>query len=176
MRNWVLRAVAAIHASLYRLSGGRLGGKIGKAPVLLLTTVGRKSGKPRTHPLLYTRAGDAYAVIASKSGSPTHPLWCQNLKANRSPRSLSGRRHTRCVPATQKVTSATGSGAPSPTSTPPTTSSRRRRPGASQSSYSNPPTSPANTATRPTATSTRYPRRASRASTARTPGPRTTSP
>jgi len=82
VRNWVLRAVAAIHASLYRLSGGRLGGKIGKAPVLLLTTVGRKSGKPRTHPLLYTRAGDAYAVIASKSGSPTHPLWCQNLKAN----------------------------------------------------------------------------------------------
>ena len=82
MRNWFLRGVGGIHTGLYRLSGGRLGGKVGKAPVLLLTTTGRKSGKVRTQPLLYTREGDAYAVIASKGGAPKHPLWYLNLQAN----------------------------------------------------------------------------------------------
>jgi deazaflavin-dependent oxidoreductase (nitroreductase family) len=82
VRNWFLRVVGGIHTSLYRLSGGRLGGKVGTAPVLLLTTTGRKSGKQRTQPLLYTRAGDDYAVIASKGGAPAHPLWYLNLKAN----------------------------------------------------------------------------------------------
>jgi len=51
-------------------------------PVLLLTTTGRKSGKPRTQPLAYTRAGEGYAVIASKGGAPRHPLWYLNLRAN----------------------------------------------------------------------------------------------
>jgi F420H(2)-dependent quinone reductase len=82
MGNWFLRVVGGIHTGLYRLSGGRVGGKVQKAPVLLLTTTGRKSGKARTLPLLYTRAGDAYAVIASKGGAPEHPLWYLNLKAN----------------------------------------------------------------------------------------------
>jgi deazaflavin-dependent oxidoreductase (nitroreductase family) len=59
-----------------------LGGKIGKAPVLLLTTAGRKSGQPRTQPLLYTQAADGYAVIASKGGAAQHPLWYLNLQAN----------------------------------------------------------------------------------------------
>jgi deazaflavin-dependent oxidoreductase (nitroreductase family) len=53
-----------------------------KAPVLLLTTTGRKSGKSRTQPLLYTRDGEAYAVIASKGGAPAHPFWYLNLQAN----------------------------------------------------------------------------------------------
>jgi F420H(2)-dependent quinone reductase len=51
-------------------------------PVLLLTTTGRKSGKPRTQPLAYTRAGECYAVIASKGGAAHHPLWYLNLRAN----------------------------------------------------------------------------------------------
>jgi len=50
--------------------------------VLLLTTTGAKSGQPRTHPLVYTRDGDRYVVIASKGGAPTHPSWYQNLRAN----------------------------------------------------------------------------------------------
>jgi deazaflavin-dependent oxidoreductase (nitroreductase family) len=54
-----------------------------KAPVLLLTTTGRKSGRPRTSPLLYAQAGDnGYMVIASKGGAPEHPLWYLNLRAN----------------------------------------------------------------------------------------------
>jgi len=51
-------------------------------PVLLLTTTGRKSGRPRTQPLAYTRAGEGYAVIASKGGAAQHPLWYLNLRAN----------------------------------------------------------------------------------------------
>ena len=43
---------------------------------------GPESGKARTLPLLYTRAGHAYAVIASKGGAPEHPLWYLNLRAN----------------------------------------------------------------------------------------------
>jgi deazaflavin-dependent oxidoreductase (nitroreductase family) len=60
-----------------------VGGRMGKAPVLLLTTTGRKSGQPRTNPLLYARAGDnAYMVIASKGGADKHPLWYLNLQAD----------------------------------------------------------------------------------------------
>ena len=55
---------------------------MGKAPVLLLTTTGRKSGKPRTTPLLYARAGDGYVLIASKGGAEHDPLWYRNLQAN----------------------------------------------------------------------------------------------
>lgn len=50
--------------------------------VLLLTTTGAKSGVPRTHPLVYTRDGDRYLIIASKSGAPTHPSWYHNVRAH----------------------------------------------------------------------------------------------
>jgi F420H(2)-dependent quinone reductase len=76
------RILGRVHRGVYRLTGGRVGGKIGGARVLLLTTTGRKSGRPRTQPLLYTPAGAGYAVIASKGGAAQHPLWYLNLKAN----------------------------------------------------------------------------------------------
>ena len=76
------RILGGVHRAVYRLTGGKVGGRVGKARVLLLTTTGRKSGRPRTQPLLYTRAGDGYAVIASKGGAPQHPLWYLNLQAN----------------------------------------------------------------------------------------------
>ena len=76
------RILGSVHRGVYRLSGGRIGGRIGPARVLLLTTTGRKSGRPRTQPLLYTPAGEGYAVIASKGGAPQHPLWYSNLRAN----------------------------------------------------------------------------------------------
>jgi deazaflavin-dependent oxidoreductase (nitroreductase family) len=50
--------------------------------VLLLTTTGKKTGQPRTHPLVYTTDGDRLLVIASKGGSPTHPAWYLNLRAH----------------------------------------------------------------------------------------------
>jgi proline iminopeptidase len=54
----------------------------GVLPTLLLTTTGRKSGEPRALPLIYGESGDAYVVIASKGGMPTHPLWYRNLEAH----------------------------------------------------------------------------------------------
>ena len=51
-------------------------------PVLLLTTIGAKSGQPRTTPLGYSRDGDQLVVIASAGGAPTHPAWYFNLVAH----------------------------------------------------------------------------------------------
>jgi deazaflavin-dependent oxidoreductase (nitroreductase family) len=82
MANLGFRILGGMHKRVYRVTGGKIGGRIGKLPVLLLTTIGRKSGQPRTQPLAYTRAGDGYAVIASKGGAPQHPLWYLNLRAN----------------------------------------------------------------------------------------------
>src|SRR5713226_632694 len=82
MANLRFRSFGGLHSAVYRLTGGKVGGKLGKMPMLLLTTTGRKSGQPRTQPLSYTQAGDGYAVIASKGGAATDPLWYQNLKAN----------------------------------------------------------------------------------------------
>ena len=79
--NTAERIVTGIHSFFYRLSGGRLGGRIGKSPVLLLTTTGRKSGQARTTPLFYIRDGDNLVLIASHGGAPTHPTWWLNLQA-----------------------------------------------------------------------------------------------
>ena len=56
-----------------------LGGSSGMVATLLLTTAGRKSGEPRMLPLIYKRVGDAFVVIASKGGAPSHPAWYLNL-------------------------------------------------------------------------------------------------
>src|SRR5690349_16998591 len=55
-----LRAVGKLNVPLYRLSRGRIGGRVGKGPVLLLTTTGRKSGEPRTAPVLYLADGERF--------------------------------------------------------------------------------------------------------------------
>lgn len=82
MANLGFRIAGGIHNRIYRLSGGKVGGRIGKVRVLLLTTTGRKSGRRRTNPLLYTHVDDnAYMVIASKGGADRHPLWYLNLQA-----------------------------------------------------------------------------------------------
>jgi deazaflavin-dependent oxidoreductase (nitroreductase family) len=59
-----------------------LGGGKGMVRTLLLTTVGRKSGKILTLPLIFGRSGKNYLVVASKGGAPTHPAWYLNLQAN----------------------------------------------------------------------------------------------
>jgi deazaflavin-dependent oxidoreductase (nitroreductase family) len=71
-----------MHTSVYRASGGRVGGRMLGSQVLLLNTVGRKSGRKRTTPLLYLRDGDDYVIVASKGGAPAHPAWYHNLKAS----------------------------------------------------------------------------------------------
>jgi len=67
----------------FRASGGKVNsGPFLGAPLLLLTTRGAKSGEERTTPLVHTRDGDRYVIIASKGGAPTNPAWYHNLKAN----------------------------------------------------------------------------------------------
>jgi deazaflavin-dependent oxidoreductase (nitroreductase family) len=80
MGNLGFRILGGVHRRIYRLTGGKVGGRLGKLPVLLLTTSGRKSGRPRTQPLVFTQVGDGYAVIASKGGALQHPLWYLNLR------------------------------------------------------------------------------------------------
>ena len=79
----VIKPMSRITVWLYRLTGGKIGGRwLGGAPVLLLTTIGRKSGRPRATPLLYLRDGEHVVVVASKGGMSHHPLWYMNLEAN----------------------------------------------------------------------------------------------
>ena len=78
----IFKITGTIHVALYRLTGGRIGGRAFGAPVLLLTARGRKTGKLRTTPLLYLEDGDRLVVVASKGGAPRHPAWFLNLSAN----------------------------------------------------------------------------------------------
>jgi deazaflavin-dependent oxidoreductase (nitroreductase family) len=75
-----LKVFSRLHVFLYRMSGGRIGGMFRGAPVLLLTTTGRKSRKRRTTPLLYLEERDRYVVVASVGGAPTHPAWYLNVR------------------------------------------------------------------------------------------------
>jgi deazaflavin-dependent oxidoreductase (nitroreductase family) len=77
-----LRWAGKLNTPLYRLSGGRVGGKVGRAPVLLLTTTGRKSGQPRTAPVLYLADGPNVVLINTNAGNAKVPAWSLNLKAN----------------------------------------------------------------------------------------------
>jgi F420H(2)-dependent quinone reductase len=77
-----LRWTGKLNIPLYRLSGGRIGGRINQAPVLLLTTTGRKSGQQRTAPVVYLADGDRFIVIGSNAGHAKVPAWSLNLEAN----------------------------------------------------------------------------------------------
>lgn len=66
----------------FRANGGKVGPPFEGAPMILLTTRGAKSGQERTTPLVHTRDGDKYVIIASKAGAPTNPAWYHNLVAN----------------------------------------------------------------------------------------------
>ena len=66
----------------FRANNGKVGGPFERAPLVLLTTKGAKSGQPRTFPVVYTRDGDRIVVIASKGGAPNNPAWYHNLVAN----------------------------------------------------------------------------------------------
>jgi deazaflavin-dependent oxidoreductase (nitroreductase family) len=77
-----LKLGSGAHAGVYRATGGKLFGRMGKSPILLLNTVGRKSGNKRTSPLLYVMDGEDFVIIASKGGASTHPAWYLNLRAN----------------------------------------------------------------------------------------------
>jgi len=77
-----LRISGKLNVPLYRLSRGRLGGKVRRAPVLLLTSTGRRSGQQRTAPVLYLKDGERLVVIGSNAGNKKAPAWSLNLKSN----------------------------------------------------------------------------------------------
>ena len=70
------------HVERYQETDGAEGHDWQGTTTLLLTTIGRKSGKPRTTPLIYQKQGDVYTVVASKGGADEPPLWFTNLEAN----------------------------------------------------------------------------------------------
>jgi deazaflavin-dependent oxidoreductase (nitroreductase family) len=70
------------HVARYSETDGEIGYIWNGATTLLLTTSGRKSGEPRTVPLIYASDGDRCIVVASMGGAPTHPQWYRNLEVN----------------------------------------------------------------------------------------------
>ncbi|MYR08408.1 nitroreductase family deazaflavin-dependent oxidoreductase [Gordonia sp. SID5947] len=85
----LIKVGSRLNTKLYRLTGGRLGKnwRIGAAmrkpvPVCLLTTTGRKSGEPRTAPLIFLETDSSFVVVASQGGLPKHPAWYLNLVEN----------------------------------------------------------------------------------------------
>jgi deazaflavin-dependent oxidoreductase (nitroreductase family) len=67
------------HVEAYRRSNGETGYIWNGAPILLLTTRGRKSREPKTSPLIFVQDGETIAIVASKGGAPDHPDWYKNL-------------------------------------------------------------------------------------------------
>ena len=83
MNKPVLRVASALNVLVYRLSRGKWLGRFPSgAPVCLLTTKGRKSGRWRTVPLLYLADGKEFIVVASQGGRPQHPGWYLNLETD----------------------------------------------------------------------------------------------
>jgi F420H(2)-dependent quinone reductase len=85
----LMRLYSHAHVWVYRKTGGRLGNKwrVGAAfprgvPVLLLTTIGRKSGQPKTTPILYMEDGERVIIVGSQGGMRNHPQWYLNLIEN----------------------------------------------------------------------------------------------
>ncbi len=79
---WFWERFTDLHTLVYKASRGRIGGSYNAAPIALVESVGRKSGKRRTHPLICRPDGDNLILVASKGGIDRHPAWYLNLKAN----------------------------------------------------------------------------------------------
>jgi F420H(2)-dependent quinone reductase len=91
----LLRAFGKVNVPVYRITRGRLMGKVGRVPVLLLTSTGRRTGQSRTAPVLYLADGDRVVVIGSNAGNTHAPAWSHNLKANPDAEiEIGGRRRT----------------------------------------------------------------------------------
>jgi deazaflavin-dependent oxidoreductase (nitroreductase family) len=74
-----VRFLNSVVMALYRASGGRIANHMQKAPIMLLTTVGSKSGKSRTNPVLYIDDGPNLVTVASAGGAEKNPSWFVNL-------------------------------------------------------------------------------------------------
>ena len=78
-----MRLFSRFHVLVYQATGGRIGGHtIDGLPVLLLTTRGRRTGEPRTTPLVFHRKGDRVVVCGGSGGTERDPGWDVNLRAH----------------------------------------------------------------------------------------------
>jgi deazaflavin-dependent oxidoreductase (nitroreductase family) len=66
----------------FRANHGRVGGQFEGAPLLILHTVGARSGEPRTNIMMYLADGERYLIFASNAGGDSHPAWYFNVKAD----------------------------------------------------------------------------------------------
>jgi deazaflavin-dependent oxidoreductase (nitroreductase family) len=79
-RRWLQRVLTSLHIASYRATGGIIGHRLGPLPNLLLTTRGRRSGRPRTTALTYVQSDGLLGLVASNFGSRTAPHWYRNLQ------------------------------------------------------------------------------------------------
>ena len=101
VRRWptAQRAMSRVHARLYRLTGGRFIPRwLSGAPVLVLETVGRRTGLKRATPVLYLRDGDDLVVLAANAGADRTPAWWLNLAEAGSAEVVVGRRRMSVTP------------------------------------------------------------------------------
>ena len=68
-------------AALFERTNGNEGNTMRGRPIVVVTTTGAKSGTPRLVPVMRVEHDGSYAVVASKGGAPTHPVWYHNLRA-----------------------------------------------------------------------------------------------
>jgi len=71
-----------VQIAVFRLTNGKAMSAVRGMPILLLTTIGRKTGKRRTTPLMYLRDGESYVITASNNGRDRQPAWFLNLQAS----------------------------------------------------------------------------------------------
>ena len=84
MFKWIFKLFMGLQVSMYRRSGGEMMGSMRGMPLLLLTTVGRKTGKQRVTPVMYIRDEDNYVITASNGGFSPRKYWCPQNSSFRS--------------------------------------------------------------------------------------------
>ena len=82
MAHPILKLFAGLNAAVYRMSGGRLMGKMGASDICVVRMQGARSGKWRDVPLMYVPNGDGVILVASLGGAPKNPVWYYNLIAH----------------------------------------------------------------------------------------------
>ena len=101
-RRSTIKLASRLHLGVYRLTGGRILGRVANMPVLLLTTTGRRSGRVTTTPLTYLEVDEGLVVVGSNGGEDAPPSWWLNLLATPEATITRGRQEERVVarPAT----------------------------------------------------------------------------
>jgi deazaflavin-dependent oxidoreductase (nitroreductase family) len=89
---WLLALITVVHRALYRVTGGLIGRRLGRAQMLLLETLGRRTGQRRVTPLLYVDDGERFVVVASNAGDERNPAWLLNLRKHPQAQVQVGRR------------------------------------------------------------------------------------